>query len=56
MRSLTGAELLQLLAQAGAKLATREALEAELKKGLPSQSGRFDFVAVGAWLAQSVKN
>jgi hypothetical protein len=56
LRSLRRPELLALLTQAGAKAANEETLKAALAAGLPSHGGRFDFLAVCAWLARRATN
>ena len=56
LRSLTRAQVLELLAQSGSKLATAEALGADQAAGLPHNGDEsIDLMALAAWLVRETK-
>jgi hypothetical protein len=56
LRALSRRDLVALLSEGGAKLATIEALAADVDGGLPvNADGTVDLIAAAAWLVRELK-
>lgn len=56
LRALSRKDMAALLSEAGAKLATAEALAADVDAGLPANAdGTVDLIAAAAWLVREAK-